>query len=203
VLSRVFFHGRLPRAGYHDFQAPDIPVPGSSKRSAAFGDNGVLTDSASSYGVEGHYTGGDDYTYGHTIGSCWGDVDNDGDFDLFVGNFRHNWGNGTQDYAAFYSNDGSGGSWNFTKEWQLDSSDWQESYASPVLGDYDNDGDLDLFITTVYEGDNARLYRNDDDANFVFSDQTSTEGLNGMGDTTQAAFADVDEDGRSGPGNRR
>ncbi len=42
---------------------------------------GDFTDVASSRGA----TGG----YGHTIGSSWGDLDNDGYLDLFVSNFSH------------------------------------------------------------------------------------------------------------------
>ena len=73
--------------------------------------------------------------------------------------------------------------------------DWQESYASCALADYDNDGDVDIFITTVYNGDHARLYRND--GNWTFTNVTADEGLGGIGNTMnyQAAWGDYDNDG--------
>lgn len=136
--------------------------------------------------------------YGHTIGSTWGDMDSDGHFDLFVGNFRHNWDDGSQDYAGFYRNRGPGNpnpndDWHFQLMDQLDGLDWQESFAVPALADYDNDGDLDLYFTTVYSGDNPVLFRNDGNWNFV--DVTSEEGLSGLPPTYQAAWADFDNDG--------
>ena len=151
---------------------------------------GVMTDVAPSAGVAGDLGG--TYPYGHTIGSAWGDFDNDGNLDLFVGNFRHDWGDGSQDHAKFYRN--LGGASGFVEMAELtEPDDWQESYASPALGDYDNDGDLDLFFTTVYEGDYPRLYRND--GNWTFTDVTAEEGLAGLGPTYQAAWADFDNDG--------
>ena len=128
--------------------------------------------------------------YGHTIGSAWGDFDNDGFLDLFVGNFNHHDGRWS-DEAKFLRNPGGLGAFQLMAE--LGGADWQESYASPTLGDYDNDGDLDLYFTTVYEGDNARLYRND--GNWNFTDVTGIAGLGGMGPSYGGAWADVDNDG--------
>ena len=131
------------------------------------------------------------YSYGHTIGSAFGDMDDDGHIDLFVGNFSHSpaW----QDRARAYRNLGPDEKWKFQemKVWQ--GNDWQESYASPVFGDIDNDGDLDLFFTTVYGHNHSRLYRND--GNFNFVNVTDAWGLGGLAPSYQAAFADVDGDG--------
>jgi hypothetical protein len=147
---------------------------------------GRFTDLASERGA----TGGT----GHTIGSAWGDLDNDGNLDLLVGNFSHNWF--PQPGIQFLRNTGPDGGYNFQSmvEWNYGSSgQWQESYTSPALGDYDNDGDLDLFIPTLYDGDSARLYRND--GNWNFTNVTSSVGLAGLKGTYQAAFADYDHDG--------
>ena len=148
---------------------------------------GSFSEVAATYGVRGQNQEG---AYGHTIGSAWGDMNNDGHIDLFVGNFAHpDW---YQDRARLYENDGPPNH-HFTERWVLDGGDYQESYASPAIGDYDNDGDQDLYFTTVYAGDNARLYRNDGGWSFV--DVTGAENLGGMPSTYQAAWADYDNDG--------
>ena len=143
--------------------------------------SGGLTDVAGTFGARGGN--------GHTIGSAWGDLDNDGHFDLFVGNFSHS----GQPAPQFLRNLGPDGSWHFSLMGTLSGADWQESYASPALGDYDNDGRLDLYFTTVYGGDAPRLYRNLGD--WEFENVTSEAGLSGLGSTYQAGFADFDNDG--------
>ena len=58
--------------------------------------------------------------------------------------------------------------------------------------DYDNDGDLDIFVTTRY-GKN-HLYQND--GNFAFTEVTSSAGLfTGNANNYGAAFGDYDKDG--------
>jgi formylglycine-generating enzyme required for sulfatase activity len=155
--------------------------------------SGIFTDEGSSPPgqVAGDPSGS--YPYGHTIGSVFGDFDDDGHIDLFVGNFRHNWADGSQDPAGFYRNRGPAWDYGFLLVEELNGADWQESYASPTAGDIDNDGDLDLFFTTVYPGDTPRLYRND--GGFRFENRTAEWGLSGLGATYQAAFADYDDDG--------
>jgi hypothetical protein len=66
-----------------------------------------------------------------------------------------------------------------------------ELYAMGVaVGDYDNDGDDDLFITAVGQ---SRLFRNDKG---VFKDVTKEAGLAGPNEfSTSAAWVDVDRDG--------
>ena len=142
--------------------------------------SGGFTNVAAAYGVAGS---------GHTIGSSWADIDNDGYFDLFVGNFSHP----GQPPAIFLRNLGPGGSYHFQQEHELSGSDWRESYASPTFGDYDNDGDLDLFFTTVYEGDNSILFRND--GNWQFTNVTSSVGLDGIATTEYAAWGDYNNNG--------
>jgi len=153
--------------------------------------SGQFSDQGAKLGVAGEPEGS--FPFGHTVGSAWGDLDNDGELDLFVGNFRHGWGDGSQDHAKFLRNLGPQQEHRFELMNELDGDDWQESYASPVLGDYDNDGDLDLFFTTVYGGDFPRLYRND--GNWIFTNQTHNAGLGELKSTYQAAFADYDNDG--------
>ncbi len=149
---------------------------------------GNLSDVAASYNA----TGG----HGHGIGSCWGDVDNDGYFDLFAGNFAHPWGD--QPHSKFLRNLGPDGHYKFEDKGE-GGVHYQESYACPTLGDYDNDGDLDIYFTTVYGTASygiknyPALYRND--GNWTFTNVTAEAGLSEIGATYQAAWADVDNDG--------
>jgi hypothetical protein len=86
--------------------------------------------------------------------ASWGDYDNDGDEDLFVAN-----GPPYAQNDDLFVNNGDG---SFT-----------EAPSGPIVtdaafsacgawGDYDNDGDLDLYVTTAYSGAQTtnRLYRN-------------------------------------------
>jgi hypothetical protein len=133
---------------------------------------------------------------GHSIGAAWGDFDNDGLFDLFAGNFAHPWGG--QPESRFLRNRGESAEFQF-EDMGTCGVYYQESYASPAAGDYDNDGDLDLYFTTVYATASygiknyPALFRND--ANCNFTPVTDTEGLGQLGPTYQAAFADFDNDG--------
>jgi hypothetical protein len=86
-------------------------------------------------------------------GSAWGDYDNDGDLDLFVAN------SGTQNFL--YQNNGDGTFSRITEGAVV--TDRQVSRGCS-WGDYDNDGDLDLFVSNR-EGQNNALYRNNGNDN--------------------------------------
>jgi enediyne biosynthesis protein E4 len=60
-----------------------------------------------------------------------------------------------------------------------------------AVGDYDNDGYEDLFVT-AYGGN--RLYHNNGDG--TFTDVTEKAGVRGSGWSTSAAWVDLDNDGR-------
>ena len=128
--------------------------------------------------------------HGHTIGSAWGDLNNDGHLDLFVGNFSHP--PAYQDRPKFLMNLGPKGKWRFKDKSAAVALRWQESYASPSLGDFDNDGNLDFFFTTVYRGDKSVLYRNQ--GNWKFT-EVKTETVIATANTYQSAWADFDNDG--------
>ena len=73
----------------------------------------------------------------------WGDYDNDGDLDLYVARFASN-----PAVPALYRNDGAG---EFTRTAQGEVGAILDAVPSPQAGnwgDYDSDGDLDLFILT-------------------------------------------------------
>ena len=139
-----------------------------------------FTNQAAEYGARGGN--------GHSIGSAFGDIDNDGYLDLFVGNFAH----GGQPQSQFLRNLGPDKKFHFENKGTC-GVHYQESYGSPALGDYDNDGDLDLFFTTVYGGDQAVLYRNE--GNWQFKNVTEEVGLGGIRSTSQVAWGDFDNDG--------
>ncbi|MEM6470663.1 MAG: CRTAC1 family protein [Planctomycetota bacterium] len=118
------------------------------------------------------------------------DFDNDGNQDiLFVNSTDWSWTeNRTAAKCALYRGDGEFGFTDVSQEVGLD----VELYGMGVaVGDYDNDGDKDVFITTV--GQN-RMLRNDEGR---FKDVTAESGL--VGDpkawSTSAGFFDYDNDG--------
>lgn len=135
---------------------------------------------------------------GHSIGACWGDFDNDGYFDLFAGNFAHRDSRGDQPKSRFLRNRGPKGGYKF-EDLGPCGVFYQESYATPAAGDYDNDGLLDLFFTTVYDVASFNkpnfpvLFHND--GAFRFSDTTAAANLAGLPPTYQAAWADFNHDG--------
>jgi hypothetical protein len=153
------------------------------------GGNGNFTNQAAAYNARGGN--------GHSLGAAFGDVDNDGYIDIFAGNFAH----GGQPQSQFLRNLGPGKGFHFENKGTC-GVHYQESYGSPALGDYDNDGDLDLFFTTVYGGDQAVLYRNegvttlgDGRQDWMFRNVTAEAGLGGIRSTAQAAWGDFDNDG--------
>ncbi len=143
--------------------------------------SGSFTNVAAAYGALGGH--------GHTIGSAWGDLDNDGHIDLFVGNFAHP----GQPEPKFLRNLGPAGSWHFEDKSAGAGLAFVESFASPALGDFDNDGYLDLFLTAVYSPDTCVLYRNNGD--WTFTNVTSDAGLSGLVKSDQGNWADFDNDG--------
>ena len=135
---------------------------------------------------------------GHSIGASWGDFNNDGLIDLFAGNFAHVDGRGDQPKSRFLKNLGEREGFKF-EDLGTCGVHYQESYASPSVADYDNDGNLDLFFTTVYgvasfgRKNNSVLFRND--GKFAVQDVTAAVQLGGLPPTYQAAWADFDNDG--------
>ncbi|MEC5171497.1 FG-GAP-like repeat-containing protein [Chryseobacterium nepalense] len=117
---------------------------------------------------------------GKSVGSCWGDIDNDGDLDLFVTN-----SNSTTNFL--YKNLGNG---NFQKITNSIVNQGGSSHGCS-FADIDNDGDLDLFVTN----DRIRkfLYFNDGNGNFTENrDEAITYNF---GLSFGHAWSDYDHDG--------
>lgn len=156
---------------------------------------GTLREAARTYNA---LATSDGFDGGHSIGACWGDFDNDGHIDLFAGNFAHRDSRGDQPKSRILRNTGPDNAWVF-EDLGTCGVFYQESYATPALGDYDNDGDLDVFFTTVYGTASFGvknypvLFRNN--GGCTLTDATAEAAVAGLPPTYQAAWADFDNDG--------
>lgn len=129
--------------------------------------------------------------YGHGIGASWADFDRDGDWDLFVANLAHPRFIEFSDKSMLYVNQGPP-AYDFEDIRESAGITYSETHSDPAWGDFDNDGFEDLFITDVYVGYWAFLYRSNGDQ--TFTDVTYPSGIavdNGWG----CAWADYDNDG--------
>ncbi len=136
------------------------------------------------------------------MGLATGDLDNDGKVDLLVTNFA-------QDQSTFYRNLGDF----LFEDLSMDLGIAQPSYGflswGPELVDFDNDGDLDLFIANghIYpQADRApatagtsfrqtNLLLENADGNFVDASSTAGSGLAAVESSRGVAAGDVDQDG--------
>src|SRR5436309_3182568 len=66
------------------------------------------------------------------------------------------------------------------------------TFGNPIWGDFDNDGDLDLFVDNHY---NAASYLYQNNGNGTFTDIRPVSGLKPAGDRHGSAWVDFDNDG--------
>ncbi|MBI2428577.1 MAG: VCBS repeat-containing protein [Ignavibacteriales bacterium] len=122
-----------------------------------------------------------DFTFSET--ASWGDYDNDGYLDLYLANSSENKANN------LYKNNGDG---TFTKITNGPHVTENKTSRSVDWFDYDNDGDLDIFVAN--EGnENNSLYKNMGDGNFI-SITTGAIVTDG-GDSFGSSVGDIDNDG--------
>lgn len=117
-------------------------------------------------------------------GATWGDIDNDGDLDVYVVNW---YGQAN----LFYLNDGKG---NFT---QVKDGDIIQGGHSETASwaDYDKDGDLDLYITNTSPngaGQKNFLVVNNGDNRFTLN--TSDVVVSSVRDSRNVNWVDIDSD---------
>jgi hypothetical protein len=116
----------------------------------------------------------------HSYGCAWGDYDNDGYLDMFVGN-------GDGGANALYHNDRDG---TFTRITTNVVTQIVGDSGGVVWGDYDNDGDLDLFIANWRLP--SFLFRNDGNGNFT---RMVSQIAFSAADSFGCAWGDYDNDG--------
>lgn len=121
-----------------------------------------------------------------TLGVAAADYDSDGDLDIYLAN--------DTDQNILYQNDGE---MSFTNTNQPDARSRTGDIRSGMgiaWGDYDNDGDLDLFVTNWLDENNV-LYRNNGDGTFTDASAHSGVFESGLGKTCWGTvFFDVDND---------
>jgi len=111
----------------------------------------------------------------NSTGGSWADMDNDGDFDLFVVN------NGETD--AVYENDGDG---NFTKRTDLgDLTSGTDAGKSGSWADADGDGDMDVFVSN----------RNEPSVLFINNNGSFTAQNQATSNARGASWCDLDNNG--------
>ncbi|HYO60762.1 MAG TPA: VCBS repeat-containing protein, partial [Actinomycetota bacterium] len=116
---------------------------------------------------------------GYSAGAAWGDVEGDGDLDLFL---PHQDGP-----SQLWVNDGG----RFSEDAGARGVETAgDSAIAAVFADYDNDSDQDLYV--VNDGPN-RLFRNDGSGHFA--DVATTAGVAEPGPGSSASWGDYDGDG--------
>jgi hypothetical protein len=178
--------GILLACGCGDSSTPSGPVAAVSLPSDV-----VFTEVTSAAGLDFvHHNGRSQQKYlPETLGSgcAFFDYNNDGLPDIFLVNSRPWTAQAERITGKLYRNDGDGKFSDVTAGSGLD----VELYGLGVAaGDYDNDGNVDLYIT-VLDGD--KLFRNL--GNGKFGDVTRAAGIDNARFATSAAWLDFDLDG--------
>ena len=124
------------------------------------------------------------------------DYDNDGDLDLYV--LRGAWMRlGGMDRNSLLQNDGKGHFRDVTLEAGLGKPDYPN--LAGAWGDYDNDGDLDLYVGNEILSEKSispsQLFRNNGDG--TFSDVANEAGVVNYGHVRAVNWGDFDNDGDS------
>jgi len=120
--------------------------------------------------------------HGDSTGVAWADYDGDGDLDLFVSNFG-------SPLNYLYRNNGDGSFARITTGAIATDDTNSEGCA---WADYDNDGDLDLFVAVGLNGKDL-LYQNNGDG--TFSKVTTGSLVTSGGSSRGCAWGDYDNDG--------
>jgi hypothetical protein len=111
-------------------------------------DSAIFTDKTAELSLENTFTPDGEFTTGW--GTCFFDLENDGDLDLYVANgfipVADFIKNSLYDPDKLYRNDGSSFT-DITEEFEVGETSLNRAAA---ISDFDQDGDQDLFISTVF-----------------------------------------------------
>lgn len=168
--------GMVDVGDFNNDQLPDLAICSSGSNEVSILLNvttlTAFVDITSSAGV------GDE---GSSRGVAWGDYDNDGFVDLYVCNMG--------EYNVLYRNNGDG---TFEDVSFVSGTAHPGDCVGAAWGDYDNDGDLDLFLANSNNQANV-LFRNNGDG--VFTDVSVSAGIIELRESRSAAWGDYDRDG--------
>ena len=165
--------------------------------------DGTFVDVAQDRGCAGEPTRTPtDTFYGHTAGSQWADYDNDGDLDMWSSNLAHKDPYRTLicDDSQLWENSGHEGGHTFTNVRDQTGIptvvlEQEELFFGIAWADYDNDGDLDMWIPQVkgyIDYAYSFLFRNNGDG--TFTDVSEDADLR-IWDSDGGTWCDYDNDG--------
>ncbi|WP_040252702.1 FG-GAP-like repeat-containing protein [Psychroserpens mesophilus] len=127
-----------------------------------------------------------DYPSGGDYGSIWIDYDNDRDLDMFIAKCGGEVARRTNVMLTYDSNTGT-----YTENAaSLGLNDPMQTWSS-TWGDYDNDGDMDVFVGA--SSGSHKLMRNNGDGSFT--DVTSGAGVSSPPNGHESVSYDIDNDG--------
>ncbi|MBW2523532.1 MAG: VCBS repeat-containing protein [Deltaproteobacteria bacterium] len=150
--------------------------------------NGTFVDLGDQTGVDRDEVGTEG---GNSFGGDFGDLDNDGDVDLYLCNIAHPRYQPLSDISMLLINQG-GPDYGFVDQRAELGLIYDEGDINAAFGDFDNDMDLDLVVGSTYPNHYSRLYRNDGDGGFT---DVTYETASAIHQGASVTWSDVDEDG--------